>query len=209
MPPRGVRGAARARGISPKVSEIRRFWCLRSVGWSKDLKGTECQTAQSVPSEGRKGHDREDPAMKQDADQLKLLSIFHYVVAGLAALFSLFPILHLLLGVAMVTGTLEGTDRGARMFGWFFVFFSATFILFGLAFAVTVFIAGRSLAGCTRYMYCLVMAGTECIFMPFGTVLGVFTIIVLLRDSVKRRFGVETEQDLTGGSLPSAPAQAG
>jgi len=33
------------------------------------------------------------------------------------------------------------------------------------------------------------MAGVECMFMPFGTVLGVFTIIVLMRPSVKEIFG--------------------
>jgi hypothetical protein len=32
------------------------------------------------------------------------------------------------------------------------------------------------------------MAGVECLFMPFGTVLGVFTIIVLMRESVKQVF---------------------
>lgn len=37
-------------------------------------------------------------------------------------------------------------------------------------------------------MYCLVMAGIECMFMPFGTVLGVFTIIVLMRESVQKLF---------------------
>src|SRR5260370_41390118 len=31
--------------------------------------------------------------MNQDAEHLRLLAIFHYVVAGLAALFSLFPLL--------------------------------------------------------------------------------------------------------------------
>ena len=34
------------------------------------------------------------------------------------------------------------------------------------------------------------MAGIECIFMPVGTVLGVFTIIVLVRNSVKALFGM-------------------
>jgi hypothetical protein len=33
------------------------------------------------------------------------------------------------------------------------------------------------------------MAGINCIFIPIGTVLGVFTIIVLTRDSVKELFG--------------------
>jgi len=33
-----------------------------------------------------------------------------------------------------------------------------------------------------------VMACVECLFIPFGTILGVFTIIVLLRESVKALF---------------------
>ena len=37
-------------------------------------------------------------------------------------------------------------------------------------------------------MYCLVMAGVESLFFPLGTVLGVFTIIVLFRKSVKEMF---------------------
>jgi len=35
-----------------------------------------------------------------------------------------------------------------------------------------------------------VMAAVECMIVPFGTVLGVLTIIVLSRDKVKRLFGV-------------------
>ncbi len=35
------------------------------------------------------------------------------------------------------------------------------------------------------------MGGVECLFMPVGTVLGVFTIIVLVRDSVKELFRSE------------------
>ena len=50
-------------------------------------------------------------------------------------------------------------------------------------------LAGRYLARRERYTFCLVVAGVECMFMPFGTVLGVFTIIVLSRPSVKDLFG--------------------
>jgi hypothetical protein len=39
-----------------------------------------------------------------------------------------------------------------------------------------------------HYTFCLVMAGVECLFMPFGTVLGVFTILVLNRQTVKELF---------------------
>jgi hypothetical protein len=32
------------------------------------------------------------------------------------------------------------------------------------------------------------MAAVECLFMPFGTVLAVFTLVVLLRPAVKQLF---------------------
>ena len=36
--------------------------------------------------------------MNQDSEHLQLLAIFHYVVAGLAALFSFFPLLYSVIG---------------------------------------------------------------------------------------------------------------
>lgn len=37
--------------------------------------------------------------------------------------------------------------------------------------------------------FSLVVAGVNCLHIPAGTVLGVFTIIVLLRDSVRELYG--------------------
>ena len=128
----------------------------------------------------------------QDLEHLKLLSIFHYVVAALAALFACIPLLHLVFGIAMVTGWegIGNSDPMTGLMGWFFIAFASVFILGGWTFAVCLFLAGRYLSQQRRYLFCLVMAGLACMFMPFGTVLGVFTIIVLLRDSVKELFGV-------------------
>ena len=42
--------------------------------------------------------------MDQDSEHLKMLALFHYIVGGLAALFACFPIIHLVLGIAMLTG---------------------------------------------------------------------------------------------------------
>lgn len=128
----------------------------------------------------------------QDLEHLRLLSIFHYVVAGLAALFACFPLFHLVFGVAMVSGwgEMPQEDPMAVTMGWFFIVVASIVILCGWAFAVCLVVAGRALARRRRYMFCLVMAAVECIFMPFGTVLGVFTIVVLMRDSVRELFGV-------------------
>jgi hypothetical protein len=131
--------------------------------------------------------------MNQDLDQLRLLSIFHFVVGGMAALLSCIPFIHFFLGLAMTAGWLEDVDPAGQVFGVFFMVFAGLVILTGWAFAACVINAGRFLGARKRYMFCLVMAAVECIFMPFGTVLGVLTIIVLNRPSVKRLFGVDED----------------
>jgi hypothetical protein len=131
--------------------------------------------------------------MDQDDQHLQLLSIFHYVLGGLIALFSLFPVFHLVMGLGMVTGSFpaegpEDVDM-LRWMGGMFTCFAAAFMLGGFALAGCAIAAGSFLAKRVRYTFCLVVAGVECVFMPFGTVLGVFTLIVLMRDSVKAKFG--------------------
>ena len=133
--------------------------------------------------------------MTQDDEHLRLLSIFHYVVAGLAGLFSLFPVIHLALGIAMVSGALKDPKDPFPLvlMGWFFIAFASVFILCGLSFAICLFLAGRFLGQRRRYLFCLVMAGLACMFMPFGTVLGVFTILVLSKESVQEQFRASSQ----------------
>ncbi|MEW6368891.1 MAG: hypothetical protein AB1714_30040 [Acidobacteriota bacterium] len=135
--------------------------------------------------------------MTQDEEHLRLLSIFHYVVGGLAGLFALLPIFHLVFGLFFILAPEKFAGRGQppmALFGWFFVIIAAVFITIGWAFAGAVLAAGRFLARRRHYMFCLVMGGIECIFMPFGTVLGVFTILVLVREPVKQLFAPDTTQ---------------
>ncbi len=137
--------------------------------------------------------------MTQDEEHLRLLSIFHYVVGGLAGLFALFPIIHLIIGLTMVLAPEVFTSHGEQpppaFFGWFFILFASVFIAGGWIFAAFVITTGRFLARRRHYLFCLIMAGTECIFMPFGTILGVFTIVVLMRDTVKRLFSTGERSD--------------
>ena len=127
---------------------------------------------------------------EQDDQHLDLLAVFHYVVAALSGLFSLFPILHVALWLAMVSGRLETDDQEgvARLFGWLFVVFGTAFIVLGLTFSVLLAWAGRSLSRRRHYMFCMVMAALSCMAFPFGTVLGVLTLLVLSRPAVRQRF---------------------
>ncbi len=49
--------------------------------------------------------------------------------------------------------------------------------------------AGMSLLQNKRWTFCFVMAILLCLNPPLGTILGVFTIVVLNRPSVKELFG--------------------
>ncbi len=213
--------------------------------------------------------------VNRDEEHLRLLSVFHYVVAGLAALFGCFPVIHLVIGILMLSGVMddsfddhradhedadiiwvvpEGGDKPEldikvpeavaedieeavppppeprdasteeaapgtpdepprhvaadvaeecepvpwprkgphgppmKFFGAIFVAFAAIYILCAWTLAGLIAIAGRCLSRRTHYTYCFVIAGICCIFIPFGTILGVFTIIVLARPSVKALF---------------------
>ena len=123
--------------------------------------------------------------MNRDLEHLKLLSIFHYVAAGMMALVACIPFLHFFMGLGLATGAFGDADPETRPIGFVIMLFAFLFIFAGWALAALTAFAGRSLAQRRRYTFCLVMGGIECLFMPVGTVLGVFTIIVLVRDSVK------------------------
>ncbi len=131
-------------------------------------------------------------SMSEDIEHLKLLSIFHYVVAGLTALFACFPVIHLSIGISMLSSSLSAnssTSGPLPLFGLIFVIIPAILILLGWAFAFCIFLAGRYLAGRRHRLFCLIIAGINCAFAPLGTVLGVFTIVVLMRPSIKDLFG--------------------
>jgi len=88
----------------------------------------------------------------------------------------------------MLCGTFDGKDAPPKFFAWFFILFPSLFIITGWALAGCMVAAGRKLKRRASRTFCLVVAGIECLLMPFGTVLGVFTIIVLMKDSVKQLF---------------------
>jgi hypothetical protein len=130
--------------------------------------------------------------MTRDEEHLQLLSTFHYVVGGLAALFALFPGVYLLMGLALIFIHDQHASNGPppAVIGWVFVVIGVVCITLGMTLAAFVLATGRNLARHRHYTFCMVMACIECLFMPFGTVLGVFTIVVLVREPVKQLFGV-------------------
>jgi hypothetical protein len=131
--------------------------------------------------------------MNQNKEHLRLLAIFHYIVAGLAAFFSFFPLLYTTIGAIFIFVARHGTPKAGEelppeFLGWIFVGLGSFLFLLGISMAICIFIAGRCLSRFKCYSFTLVMACVECLFIPFGTILGVFTIIALSRESMKALF---------------------
>ena len=131
----------------------------------------------------------------QDADHLRMLSIAHYVVGGLIALFSLIFIIHIVLGISALTGHLPMNSGGQpsspaeqRLFGWMFTIIGCVIVFGGVTLGAFVAYAGRCLARRRRHLLCLIVAGLACLVAPIGTALGVLSLITLLRPQVKAAF---------------------
>jgi hypothetical protein len=129
----------------------------------------------------------------EDEQQLKLLSIFHYVMAGLMALMGCLPIVHFMVGGVMLFAPLASGDpeTGApsAVVGGVFMLIAGVVMISIWTVAVCIATAGRFLAQRRRRVFCMVVAGvTAAMCAPLGTVLGVFTIIVLQRPSVIQAF---------------------
>lgn len=129
---------------------------------------------------------------KVDADHLKLLGIFHFVYAGMAGLGTLFLVGHFALLRAFFSNPKiwEAQKQAPppaelfEMFGWFYLIFGAWLVS---AIALNV-IAGLCIRARMHRTFCMVVAGINCVRIPVGTVLGVFTIVVMARDSVRELY---------------------
>lgn len=129
------------------------------------------------------------PANPADLEHLKLLAVFHFVLAGVMTFFSCFGFIYVAIGIGMLTGQIEGQNPPPRELGWVFAGVGTFVMLFVWTIAALIIVAGRRLLQHRSRTFCLIVAALMCLSIPFGTILGVFTLIVLSRPSVRQLFG--------------------
>ena len=78
--------------------------------------------------------------------------------------------------------------------------FGFVLLLIGVIVLFCIILAGQSLGRYENYKYCLIVAVLECLIFPLGTVLGVLTIVVLRRESVKELFRNVQKEKATSSS---------
>ena len=70
----------------------------------------------------------------------------------------------------------------SEIFIWFYIIFGAVLV----SVVVLNLLSGFFLRQRKYRTFSIVIGGLNCLQIPFGTILGVFTIIVLSRDSVRK-----------------------
>jgi hypothetical protein len=139
--------------------------------------------------------------MNDDVQHLRYLTIAHYIGAAITALFACFPLIYLSIGLIFLLKLPDGEQLPVQIFGLMFALIGGMVVL-GWAFAALIFVAGRSLAARKRYTFCFVVAALCCASFPLGTVLGVFTILVLTRPTVKAMFQRQAALGVPPVSVP-------
>ncbi|HCH63123.1 MAG: hypothetical protein CL927_09705 [Deltaproteobacteria bacterium] len=140
---------------------------------------------------------------QNDSHHLDLMVTLHYVLAGVQSFFAMTQFINIALGVLLVLNadSLQPTPEGPAPhpliffpseFGWLFIILGSIAVVFCLAMTFATFLSARSIKHRRNLFLCKVFAGVECLMFPFGTALGVFTLIMLSKPAVQRLFEVET-----------------
>ena len=118
-----------------------------------------------------------------------LLAIFHFVFAVFALLMTvLIAFQGCLIGVALSNVRAQNSSSNQMpaaavpVVTGFFLFIA----LLALLAAIGNLLVGLFILKRKNRVFSLVVAGLNCLNPPFGTALGIFTLIVLSRDSVQR-----------------------
>jgi uncharacterized membrane protein YidH (DUF202 family) len=128
----------------------------------------------------------------KNADHLRVLAIFHFVGAGLSfvafGFFALnFPYFLSLLETPDMWNNQNGVPPNHEVLYLLKVFYVGLG-LFLAACAVLNLLSGIFIVRRKHRTFSLVVSGLNCIHIPFGTVLGVFTFVVLRRPSVREAY---------------------
>jgi hypothetical protein len=128
----------------------------------------------------------------QDEEHLDVLAIFYYVIAGLNALgfclTGIYGVVGIVMAVAGATQATGGERDGLMLIGGGITVFAFAMAIFIGVLSWLIYLAGRKLNKRQGRTYIMVIAAFMLLSVPFGTILGIFTLVILSRPSVVALF---------------------
>jgi hypothetical protein len=126
-----------------------------------------------------------------DHEHLRLLALFHYISGGITMGFSLMYGLWALFMFVVIPQQARGNIDDAfgqqfmplMMFGMFGIFCA-----FGVAYGIVEIVCGRFISKRRARIFTIIASLPRLIFIPYGTILSIFTLLVLDRASVRLHY---------------------
>jgi hypothetical protein len=170
------------------------------------MNPTAADSTPPPPPEPPPGADFQATAARQakrDRDQLKILMVGHWVLTGLLVIGVGMLLLHAQLMSTMVENPemWEPSEAGSspeevfEALRYLYWVLGSVFVLSAICNAIS----ARCIRARQYRLFSLVVAGLNIPMFPFGTLLGAFTLMVLLRDSVVATFDLPPASDSETG----------
>jgi len=171
----------------------------------RQITGVLYETRSDRPFAGltlkTKSDTRVASTMNKDLDHLKILGILHTIWGVLAILFGLlFGIMYIGIGAAAAASPNSTTDdsgMSSGAFGGIFIVVGIVFLVAAVIYGILMIMAGGKLRKQRGYGFCFFVAILDLLGFP-SIILGIFTLIVLNRPTVKELF--------KGGAIPPGAA---
>lgn len=116
--------------------------------------------------------------MNRAEQTLRLLASFYYILGTMVCLNSSVGLCGVLLFLPAIGLICSSYSSFFNVWSFLFGLFLIV-LLAGLAFGLSLIFPGRNLNQRRHFRFCHIVAAITCLFVPFGTVLGVVTLIVL------------------------------
>jgi hypothetical protein len=129
-----------------------------------------------------------------DSERLKWISFFHYLSGAMTILFSLISTIYLIFFAFIAFNpefineeNMEQAVNAQYFMKIFFAVFSV-FVLAGIIYGICEIVSGLYIKQRKNRVFSLIVAIPRILFFPYGTILSIFTLMMLERDSVKEQY---------------------
>lgn len=144
-----------------------------------------------------------------DEEHLRLLALFHYILGGVTVVFGLLGGVWAAFVAVMFAsfpppfpdGASEDVARQMKVLPAFMMTFFGLMAALAVVYGIVEIVAGRCIAQRRARVFTLLVALPRVVYIPFGTLLSIFTFVVLERASVQQLY--------RGPAAPSAPGSPG
>lgn len=131
-----------------------------------------------------------DAVKNSDSDLWKIVSVFHFAVGGFQILLSSIGVIYMSFGYLIATGAIDSakSQPPPEAIGWIFSGVGFVFTVILLTLGVLVIRTGMNMLKKRSRTFCMVIDAMLCLMIPFGTIVGIFGLVLLMKPETEELF---------------------